>query len=130
MIKRLMSELVRQRLAHFPAVALVGPRQCGKTTLARTFAGKYFDLEQPSERLRLDLGWDDLIGHKGLVVLDEAQAWPEVFPRLRAAIDENRKQNGRFLLLGSVSPALMRQVGESLTGRMALTELLRHPGRC
>ena len=61
MIKRLISELVRQRLAHFPAVALVGPRQCGKTTLARTLAGQYFDLEQPSERLRLDLGWEDLM---------------------------------------------------------------------
>jgi len=123
MIKRLIAELVRQRLAHFPAVGLVGPRQCGKTTLARTFAGEYFDLEQPPERLRLDLAWEDLIEHKRLTVLDEAQAWPEVFPRLRAAIDARRKQNGRFLLLGSVSPALMRQVGESLAGRMALVEL-------
>ena len=123
MIKRLITAQVRQRLAQFPAVALVGPRQCGKTTLARTFAGRYFDLEQPPERLRLDLAWGDLLERNGLVVLDEAQAWPEVFPRLRAAIDARRKQNGRFLLLGSVSPALMRQVGESLAGRMALAEL-------
>ena len=123
MVKRLISGLVRQRLAQFPAVGLVGPRQCGKTTLARTFAGQYFDLEQPPERLRLDLAWEDLIARQRLVVLDEAQAWPEVFPRLRAAIDARRKQNGRFLLLGSVSPALMRQVGESLAGRMALAEL-------
>jgi uncharacterized protein len=123
MIERLVSELVRQRLAQFPAVALVGPRQCGKTTLARTFAGHYFDLEQPPERLRLDLGWEELIERQRLLVLDEAQAWPEIFPRLRAAIDAKRKQNGRFLLLGSVSPALMRQVGESLAGRMALAEL-------
>jgi len=95
MIKRLISELVRHRLAHFPAVALVGPRQCGKTTLARTLAGQYFDLEQPPERLRLDLGWDDLIGRRGLVVLDEAQAWPEVFRRLRAAI-ETAGSSSRF----------------------------------
>ena len=123
MIKRLISGQVRQRLAQFPAVALVGPRQCGKTTLANAFSGHRFDLEQPPERLRLDLAWDELIEHKRLVVLDEAQAWPEVFPRLRAAIDARRKQNGRFLLLGSVSPTLMRQVGESLAGRMALVEL-------
>ncbi len=123
MVKRLIAEVVRQRLAQFPAVALMGPRQCGKTTLARTFSRHYFDLEQPAERLRLDLGWEDVIQGKGLAVLDEAQAWPEVFPRLRGAIDARRKQNGRFLLLGSVSPALMRQVGESLAGRMALAEL-------
>ena len=111
MIKRLISGQVRQRLAQFPAVALVGPRQCGKTTLANAFSGHRFDLEQPPERLRLDLAWEDLIARQRLVVLDEAQAWPEVFPRLRAAIDARRKQNGRFLLLGSVSPTLMRQVG-------------------
>ena len=123
MVKRLIADLIRQRLAQFPAVALVGPRQCGKTTLARTFAGQYFDLEQPAERLRLDLAWEEVIQRTGLVVLDEAQAWPEVFPRLRSAIDTRRSQNGRFLILGSVSPALMRQVSESLAGRMALAEL-------
>lgn len=118
-----MTDLLRDRLAQFPAVALIGPRQCGKTTLAKSLARRYFDLEQPPERLRLDLGWDDLTGRDDLVVLDEAQAWPAVFPRLRAAIDARRKKNGRFLLLGSVSPMLMRQVSESLAGRMALLEL-------
>ncbi len=58
-----------------------------------------------------------------LVVLDEAQAWPEIFARLRGAIDEDRGRNGRFLLLGSVSPSLMRHVSESLAGRLALVEL-------
>lgn len=58
-----------------------------------------------------------------LVILDEAQEWPVLFKRLRGAIDQDRKRNGRFLLLGSVSPALMRQVSESLAGRMALLEL-------
>src|SRR5208283_5682745 len=55
--------------------------------------------------------------------LDEAQSWPEVFPRLRGAIDADRKRNGRFLLLGSVSPSLMVKVSESLAGRLALQEL-------
>ena len=58
-----------------------------------------------------------------LVVLDEVQAWPEIFARLRGAIDEDRGRNGRFLLLGSVSPPLMRHVSESLAGRLALVEL-------
>lgn len=123
MIPRIATPLVRARLREFPAVALVGPRQCGKTTLAKSLTRRYFDLEQPAERLRLDLEWDDLVSGKGLVVLDEAQAWPEVFPRLRGAIDAARKQKGRFLLLGSVSPSLMRHVSESLTGRLALVEL-------
>jgi predicted AAA+ superfamily ATPase len=123
MIPRAISSLLGLRLAQFPSVALVGPRQCGKTTLAKTFSKQYYDLEQPSERLQLDLVWHDLTERDEVLVLDEAQAWPDVFPRLRAAIDARRKKNGRFLLLGSVSPTLMRQVSESLAGRMALVEL-------
>ena len=102
---------------------MVGPRQCGKTTLARATGALYFDLEDEGDRVRLDLRWDGLLAGKELVVLDEAQAWPEVFPRLRGAIDRDRKRMGRFLLLGSVSPALMRQVSESLAGRLSLVEL-------
>lgn len=83
----------------------------------------YFDLEDEGDRLRLDLRWEDLLVGKELIVLDEAQAWPEVFPRLRGAIDRQRSRKGRFLLLGSVSPALMRQVSESLAGRLSLVEL-------
>jgi predicted AAA+ superfamily ATPase len=123
MLRRTVAPLVRARLRDFPAVALVGPRQCGKTTLAKALSKRYFDLEQPAERVRLDLAWDELVNAKDLVVLDEAQAWPEVFPRLRGAIDAARKRKGRFLLLGSVSPSLMRQVSESLAGRLALVEL-------
>jgi len=107
----------------YPAVALVGPRQSGKTTLARCLSGMYFDLEQESDRLRLDLEWDELIAGKQLIILDEAQTWPEIFPRLRGAIDNKRKQYHRFLLLGSVSPALMTQVSESLAGRLSVLEL-------
>ncbi len=123
MIERLIVDLVQDRLAANPAVGLVGPRQAGKTTLARALSPVYFDLEQPAERLRLDVQWAALMRQRKVVVLDEAQAWPEVFPRLRGAIDAERKRDGRFLLLGSVSPALMRQVSESLAGRLSLVEL-------
>jgi uncharacterized protein len=123
MIKRAVSRLVRARLKQFPAAGLLGPRQCGKTTLAKSLSRHYYDLEQSSDRLRLDLSWNEIIERNDLVLLDEAQSWPEIFPRLRAAIDARRKHNGRFLLLGSVSPVLMRQVSESLAGRMALMEL-------
>ena len=111
------------RLSAYPAVAMIGPRQCGKTTLAKSLGGHYFDMEQEPERLRLDLEWDRLAAGKRLVVLDESQSWPDLFPRLRAAIDNDRKRNGRFLLLGSVSPALMTHVSESLAGRLSLVEL-------
>jgi predicted AAA+ superfamily ATPase len=123
MIPRRIARLLRQRLAGHPAVALVGPRQCGKTTLARSLRGSYFDLEQPPERLRLDLQWDAIAAKSDMVILDEAQSWPEVFPRLRGAIDADRDRTGRFLLLGSVSPALMTRVSESLAGRLSTLEL-------
>jgi predicted AAA+ superfamily ATPase len=123
MVPRRILNTVTERLQRYPAVALVGARQAGKTTLARTLSETYFDLEQPEERLRLDLQWDEVFGGSELIVMDEAQAWPEVFPRLRGAIDKDRKRTGRVLLLGSVSPSLMRQVSESLAGRLALVEL-------
>jgi len=104
-------------------VVLLGPRQCGKTTLARSLAGHYFDLEQDADRLRLETTWPEIESARNLVALDEAQTWPELFPRLRGAIDADRGRPGRFLLLGSVSPALMRNISESLAGRAALLEL-------
>jgi predicted AAA+ superfamily ATPase len=122
-LERVGTRLVRARLTDSPAVVLVGPRQCGKTTLARALGGTYFDLEQESDRLRLDLAWPEVARARRLVVLDEAQAWPDVFVRLRGAIDADRKRNGRFLLLGSVSPTLMTRVSESLAGRLAIVEL-------
>ena len=123
MLPREAARLVLTRLITWPAVALIGPRQCGKTTLARSFGGHYFDLEQAADRLRLDLAWPDLVTSSELVVLDEAQADPAVFERLRGAIDADRARRGRFLLLGSVSPALMTHVGESLAGRLAVVQL-------
>jgi uncharacterized protein len=123
MITRLLLPELRRRLAASPAVALLGPRQCGKTTLAQTLGGAYYDLEQEPERLRLDLEWADRIASRQRVVLDEAQAWPEVFARLRGAIDRDRKRNGRFLLLGSVAPSLVAGAAESLAGRLSQIEL-------
>ena len=123
MIDRLVQFELKNRLERYPAVALIGPRQCGKTTLAKSLSSRYFDLEQPADRLRLDLEWSEVIGGSALVVLDEAQEYPEIFPRLRGAIDARRERSGRFLLLGSVAPSLMRHVSESLAGRLSLIEL-------
>ena len=123
MLRRASAPLLRSTLRRFPAATIVGPRQCGKTTLAREIGGEYFDLEQESDRVRLDLEWTRLIAGRTRVILDEAPTYPAVFPRLRAAIDADRSRNGRFILLGSVSPALMHSVSESLAGRMAVIEL-------
>ena len=123
MIEREATSTLRSRLQRYPVVALVGPRQCGKTTLARSFNCAYYDLEQDSEQLRLDVEWPQLVNSSQLIVLDEAQSMPEVFPRIRGAVDEDRKRNGRILLLGSVSPALMEHVSESLAGRLSVVEL-------
>lgn len=123
MLDRAISHLVKRRLRNYPAVALVGPRQCGKTTLAKQLGGRYYDLEQEPERLRLDLEWDEVVAGRKLLILDEVQEWPDVFVRLRGEIDRQRRRNGRFLLLGSVSPSLMTQVSESLAGRLAVVEL-------
>jgi predicted AAA+ superfamily ATPase len=123
MIKRKYIKLMSKRLARYPAVALIGPRQSGKTTLAKSLGGIYFDLEQEQGRVNLEFQWNDIIQGQKLIILDEAQENPEIFKRLRGTIDADRKRTGRFLLLGSVSPYLMRHVSESLAGRMALVEL-------
>lgn len=123
MIDRAYRRLVVGKLNRYPAVALLGPRQCGKTTLSKSLFGRYFDMESLGAFVRLDAEWDRLMRGEELVVIDEAQCAPEVFPRLRGAIDSDRKRNGRFLLLGSVSPTLMRDVSESLAGRMGLVSM-------
>lgn len=108
--------LKRSRIA-----ALLGPRQCGKTTLARLFvspdAANYFDLEDPASRARLDQPMTALKDLRGLVVIDEIQRHPELFPVLRVLADR-RPLPARFLILGSASPESMRQSSESLAGRL------------
>jgi len=123
MIERIYRRQVQARLKRFPAVALIGPRQCGKTTLARQLGGAYFDMETAGSEARLDAEWDSLVTGSRLIVIDEAQNSPAIFSRLRGTIDEDRKRNGRFLLLGSMAPALMTNVSESLAGRLGLVHM-------
>lgn len=123
MISRICIRQIRDKLGKFPAVALLGPRQSGKTTLARRLGGAYFDMETEASEARLDAEWDALAGGRRLVIIDETQQAPRVFSRLRGTIDADRKRNGRFLLLGSVSPALMANVSESLAGRLGLVRM-------
>ncbi|MCX6361449.1 MAG: ATP-binding protein [Armatimonadetes bacterium] len=117
---------VERALARSPVVALTGPRQCGKTTLARSIASKHqatmFDLEHPVDARRLENPVLTLGPLKGLVVIDEAQLRPELGPVLRVLAD--REPNpAQFLLLGSASPDLVRGASESLAGRVAFVDM-------
>jgi predicted AAA+ superfamily ATPase len=120
----------RQRLSdairRSPVTALLGPRQCGKTTLARMFSeGKetvFFDLELPSDVQRLQNPGLMLGSLKGLVVLDEIQLMPELFAILRVLADRPGNE-ARFLILGSASPHILKNVSESLAGRVEFVEL-------
>lgn len=116
LVNRVQSALRRSRV-----VALIGPRQCGKTTLARQLveadSPNYFDLEDPTSLARLDEPMIALRGLKGLAVIDEVQRKPDLFPVLRVLVDRTPSQ-ARFLILGSASPELMRQSSESLAGRI------------
>lgn len=132
MYKRLVNQRLGDLLSQFPAVALLGPRQTGKTTLA--FAQKdihpnalYLDLELPSAQRQLDDPEAFLMAHPNhLVILDEVQRLPGVFSILRGVIDQRRRfgeATGQFLLLGSASGVLLQQSSESLAGRVAQLEL-------
>ncbi len=131
MLPRRKSQVVRARLDRFPAVALLGPRQAGKTTLAELIAEErpsvYLDLEDAADRAKLSDAALYLTGHEDkLVILDEVQRAPELFQTLRGLIDRGRRRGiraGRFLLLGSASIDLLKQSGESLAGRIAYVEL-------
>ena len=130
MVPRRIQPLIEHRLAHLPAVALLGPRQVGKTTLAHAVAAGrksvYLDLESTSDRERLSDAAFYLATHADeLVILDEVQRTPELFLTLRGLIDQGRrhgKKSGRFLILGSASVDLLRQ-SETLAGRVAYIEL-------
>lgn len=118
---------VRASLRRSPVVALLGPRQCGKSTLARALARQraqitYFDLEDPRDVARLDDPMLALAEPVGLVVLDEIQRRPDLFPSLRVLADR-RPRKTRFLLLGSASRDLLRQSSETLAGRIEYLEM-------
>jgi uncharacterized protein len=118
--KSLVSALERA-----PVVALLGPRQCGKTTLARGIAGTratFLDLENPRDLALLGEPMTFLGSLRGLVVIDEVQRRPELFPVLRVLADR-KPLRARFLLLGSASPAMLRQSSETLAGRIAFIEM-------
>jgi uncharacterized protein len=132
-IERRLRASVEAQLGLHPAVVLLGPRQVGKTTLAREIAAKrknaaiYLDLERPADRRRLDDADAYLRAQDGkLVVVDEIHRAPELFGTLRGIIDDRRRDGsraGHFLLLGSASLDLMKQASETLAGRVAYLEL-------
>lgn len=131
MFERYLTPILLQELQHSPAVALLGPRQVGKTTLALEVArgrgSVYLDLESERDRAKLDQPELYLAQHLDkLVILDEVHRAPALFPVLRGLIDEARRQGrraGQYLLLGSASLDLLKQSGESLAGRIAYLEL-------
>ena len=131
MIKRRLKPELEQLLATYPAVALLGPRQAGKTTLALDLAEHYpaiyLDLESIADQAKLQNAELYLSEHQDkLVILDEVQRAPGLFQSLRGLIDKGRRQgrrDGRFLLLGSASIDLLQQSSETLAGRIAYLEL-------
>lgn len=119
---------LRALFRQFPIVCLLGARQVGKTTLARHYAASAggvvtrYDLEDPDDLARLAEPMLELRATRGLVVLDEIQRRPELFPVLRVLADE-RPRRRRFLVLGSAAPTLLKQTSETLAGRVAYLEL-------
>ena len=124
-IQRAQEDWFRYLLKTFPAVLLVGPRQCGKSTLARKALPdwSFFDLERPADMSQLEADLEGFLeAHPKALIIDEAQSSPELFAALRYAADRSKKK-GRFVLLGSASPSLMRNVSETLAGRVGVLEL-------
>lgn len=131
MLRRISFEKLQKQLTRVPAVALLGPRQVGKTTLAKAIGRDvesiYLDLESPQDLVKLT----DPVGflnthHDKLIILDEIQRAPDLFMTLRGVIDTNREQGrkaGQFLLLGSAALDLLRQSSESLAGRISYLEM-------
>ncbi len=128
MLNRKLAPLLAGRLQHQPAVAILGPRQVGKTTLAREIAASspnsiFLDLEREADRAQLARADLFFPRHRDqLVIIDEVQTIPDLFAQLRPEIDADRRA-GRFLMLGSASGSLLRQSAESLAGRIAYLEL-------
>lgn len=127
MIARIHSKtLLETALSRSRITLMIGPRQCGKTTLARQFvpsdSANYFDLEDPVSLARLEEPMTALAQLTGLVVIDEVQRRPELFPVLRVLADR-QPLPARFLILGSAAPELLRQSSESLAGRMEIISM-------
>ncbi|MEQ9298013.1 MAG: ATP-binding protein [Cyclobacteriaceae bacterium] len=128
-VKRAFHERVKEAAEDFPAIGIIGARQTGKTTLAKNLSrdwditSVYIDLENPQDLVQLTDPMIFFESHKDhCVILDEVQVMPELFRLLRPIIDQDRRP-GRFILLGSVSPEIIRGTSESLAGRIAYEEL-------
>ena len=121
-----VKQAIKKALKRSRVVALVGPRQCGKTTLVRQFVSpaslNYFDLESSISLVRLNEPITALASLKGTIVIDEVQKHPELFRTLRVLVDR-KSTNGQFLILGSASPLLLKQSTESLAGRIEIIQL-------
>ena len=125
-IKRSANKAVHTLLDMFPCVAILGARQVGKSTLARQIFPKqpFFDLERQSDYDRISRDPDFFLSNYNQpIVIDEAQELPKFFKALRVAIDAKRNKNGQYLITGSSSPALIKEINESLAGRVAVFEL-------
>jgi predicted AAA+ superfamily ATPase len=126
MLDRADARTLSGLLGRWPAVTVLGPRQCGKTTLVRQAlpGWTYLDLERPSDLAPLLADPEARLTQLGdQVIFDEAQRAPSLHPVLRGAIDRQRSRKGRFVLLGSAAPDLVRGVSESLAGRTAFLDL-------
>ena len=124
--KRILTQKINSLLEMFPVVAIIGPRQCGKSTLVRNLRPdwKYYDLESPADYQLISSDPEAFfVLNPEMVIIDEAQQYPDLFKVLRGVIDGKRQQKGRFILTGSSSPAIVRGITESLAGRIATTEL-------
>ena len=124
--RRYLKDKINRLLAMFPVVAIVGSRQCGKSTLAKDLRPdwRYYDLESLSDYQLIS---DDppafFAVHKSRLVIDEAQQYPDLFRILRGVIDADRGRKGRFILTGSSSPHIVKAITESLAGRIATVEM-------
>lgn len=126
MVRRLFAERLARLLRAFPAVCVLGPRQCGKTTFIRAALPRwrYLDLERPSHAAPFMADPESALSRLGDgAVLDEAQRLPALFPVLRSHLDERPSRKGRIVLLGSASPSLVRGISESLAGRVGFLDM-------
>jgi len=129
MITRLLEKRILKLAEHFPAIAILGPRQVGKTTLAKMLQSKlpkptnYLDLENPTDLARLQNPVSYFMNNlDSCIIIDEIQRQPDLFPVLRSVIDQHRIPL-RFIVLGSANPTLLKLSNETLAGRIVYTEL-------